>query len=919
MKRIDPGRWATLSALLDELLDLDAAGRAERLAKLAADDAALAAEAEALLAQSADIESEKFLDTPAAELMGDVFAGGATEGQSVGNYTLERQLGEGGMGVVWLARRSDGRFEGHVAIKFLETARFAASGVERFRREGSVLARLSHPNIARLLDAGVTAHGQPYLVLEYVEGEPIDRWCESHTLDPRERVQLFLDVLAAVAHAHGKLILHRDLKPSNILVAREGQVKLLDFGIAKLLDDESDAAGATALTQVGGRAFTPDFAAPEQVQAGEVTTATDVYALGLLLYLLLTGMPAIPVATRSPVEKMRAIVETEPRTLSDALTNAPAGAGGLSDSRRREFVRALRGDLERIVAKALKKAPAERYRTVDAFADDLRRYLNHEPVSARGDSFAYRVSRFVRRHRLAVGAAALVVLTLIAGVAGTTWQAIEARRQRAEALAQRDRAQVLLARNDAIFNFFELALTEGVSPEQAKVIKQVLDHGASLIDIASSRQPEREAEILRVLASYYITLDDAQKAATALERARSLVPETGDRTLAAQLACTHGSALVVLGQRQAGIDLLERWGNDPAIDGNVAADCLQERAVAAQNDADPKNAMRFVELALERLRTTPQPSETLRAALIGDSGFALHLAGRNAEAEKRYEEAIERLTALGERDNKVARRLIADWGVVAYATGDYQRGVTLLEELVHTIERLSGDTPPSAGLIANYAFGLEKLARYDDALRAYERARAAAKTSGFVAAEAYALVGKANMLSIQGDYAKAQESVTQAAALMAGKVPDYHASQVRLNLLQARIEVAQGRPQSAAAIDTKVIDVLEARGASTPARVTAYRQRAEVEAGAGKRDAALADAEKAIAIAKKLLADAPKPWSDDMGLAQLSLGRVLQSAGETEKARAALTTAVEHLSGSLGDKNPETKTARELLEKIQAR
>jgi tetratricopeptide (TPR) repeat protein len=508
----------------------------------------------------------------------------------------------------------------------------------------------------------------------------------------------------------------------------------------------------------------------------------------------------------------------------------------------------------------------------------------------------------------------LLVLTLVGGVAGTTWQAIEARRQRTEALAQRDRAQVLLARNDAIFSFFELALTEGVSPEQAKVIKQVLDRGAAVIDIASGKKPEREAEILRVLSSYYITLDDAQKAAAALERARSLVPENADRSLAAQLACAHASALLVLGQRQAGIDLLERWGNDATIDGNVAADCLQERAVAAQNDSDPKQAQRFVAQALERLRTTPQASETLQAALIGDSGFALHLAGNNAEAEKRYEEALARLTALGLRESKTARRLIADWGVVAYGSGDYRRGVALLEELLHTIERLSGDSPPSAGLIANYAFGLEKLSRYDDALKAYDRARAAAQTSGFLAAEAYSLVGKANVLTIQGEYALAEAAAAQATALMAGKVPDYHASQVRLTLLKARLDLAQDRAQSAEATCAKLIALLEGRGTTTPPLVTAYRQRAEARARQGQRDAGLADAEKAVAIARTLQSQTAKPWSDDIGLAHLSLGRVLLAAGQSDRAQTALSTAVEHLGGALGAEHPDTRAARALLE-----
>jgi len=265
--RIDKTRWQALSPWLDELLDLDVAQREERLARLRSDDPSLADELAAILAYEAKIERDGFLEGSALD-----FAAGIAEslaGKRVGAYTLERPLGQGGMGSVWLAGRSDGRFEGKAAIKFLNLALLTRGGPERFQREGNLLARLAHPHIARLIDAGVADGGQPYLVLEYVEGEPIDRWCDAHALDIDARVRLFLDVLAAVGHAHSKLILHRDLKPTNILVAADGQVKLLDFGIAKLIDEASKPAAATEITQLAGHAFTPEYAAPEQVQGAD--------------------------------------------------------------------------------------------------------------------------------------------------------------------------------------------------------------------------------------------------------------------------------------------------------------------------------------------------------------------------------------------------------------------------------------------------------------------------------------------------------------------------------------------------------------------------------------------------------------------------------------------------------------------------
>ena len=252
------------------------------------------------------------------------------------------------MGAVWLAHRSDGRYAGRVAVKLLNLALLGRAGADRFKREGSALARLAHPNIARLIDAGVTSEGQPYLVLEYVEGESLDRWCESRALDVRARVRLFLQVLDAVAHAHSKLILHRDLKPANILVTPQGQVKLLDFGIAKLLDERPHAT-SSALTKFPGQAFTPEYAAPEQVQGVEVTTATDVYALGVLLYSLLTSRHPTADPSQTPIDRLRAVVDIDP-------------------IRPSETVRALRGDLDNIIAKALKKVPSERYGTVARLA-----------------------------------------------------------------------------------------------------------------------------------------------------------------------------------------------------------------------------------------------------------------------------------------------------------------------------------------------------------------------------------------------------------------------------------------------------------------------------------------------------------------------------------------------------------------------
>lgn len=378
MTPLDRERWQRLSSHLDELLEIgDPTAREAWLASLGERDSVLAHELQSLMTDHRELRSEGFLELmPFAPRPLEALAG-----QVVGSYRLVSLIGHGGMGSVWLAERSDGRFERQTAIKFLSVA-LVGRGEGRFRGEGRILARLTHPHIGSLIDAGVTDGGQPYLVLEHVDGEHIDRWCDRVGLDVEGRVRLFLEILDAVAYAHAHLIVHRDLKPSNVLVTREGHVKLLDFGIAKLL--EGDTAATAEL------AFTPEYAAPEQMTGEAVTTATDVYALGVLLYVLLTGRHPVAVPRQSVSEMAKAIVETAPTKASDVL-----GA-----------------DLDTIIAKALKKRPAERYLSVTEFADDLRRYLRHEPIRARPDTLAYRMMKFSRRYRMQLAGAALIVAVL---------------------------------------------------------------------------------------------------------------------------------------------------------------------------------------------------------------------------------------------------------------------------------------------------------------------------------------------------------------------------------------------------------------------------------------------------------------------------------------------------------------------------
>ncbi|MCU0814537.1 MAG: serine/threonine protein kinase, partial [Burkholderiaceae bacterium] len=422
--RLAPAEWAQLRALLDEALALPAGERTAWLGQLDLRHAALKPRLQALLAHAGDaatvarrletlpgIETVQFAPAPGAA--------GERAGDTVGPYRLIRELGSGGMGSVWLAERTDLLQRRQVALKLPHGAWRRAGLAERLAREREILATLEHPNIARLYDAGVTPDGQPWLALEYVAGERLDTYCRERRLPVAGRLRLFLQVAHAVAHAHAQLVVHRDLKPANILVTDGGEVKLLDFGIAKLLDE--GVAQETALTREAGRALTPEYASPEQILGRPFGTASDVYSLGVVLFELLTDARPYRLgrATRAALEE--AIVHAD----------VPRPSAVAAPERRR----ALRGDLDTIVLKALRRDPAARYPTVAALADDLRRHLEHRPVQAQPDRAAYRLHTFVRRHRVAVGAGTAVVAALAAGLVVALWQARLAQAEQRRAAA----------------------------------------------------------------------------------------------------------------------------------------------------------------------------------------------------------------------------------------------------------------------------------------------------------------------------------------------------------------------------------------------------------------------------------------------------------------------------------------------------
>ena len=480
-------------ALLDEMLDLPPAARESWLDRLPAADANLAPALRRLMAAAASSPSseEESLQSRIAAAVLEAAAqpepSGLQPGELVGPYELMREIGRGGMGFVWLARRADGAFTRTVALK-LPYAAWSSRLAARMSRERDILAGLEHPNIARFYDGGMDALGRPFMAMEYVEGQPIDVFCRERQVPLRGRLELLLEVAKAVAYAHSKLIVHRDLKPANMLVTAAGEVRLLDFGIARLI--ENDAAAAGPDTQFAGRLLTPRYASPEQIRGEPIGTATDVYSLGVVAYELLTGTQPHQWPQPGAAEHSAAITMMDPPIASIAATDPAARRG-------------LRGDLDAILNKALKKYPLERYGSVEAFAADVQRYLRGEAVIARPDSAAYRLRKLAGRHRLALAVAGIVILTLSGATTVALIQAHEAGRQAARATATKEFLLSVFRANDP--------RVAAPKTRGSVTARELLDVSAVRIERDFAAQPELQIELLGLVADIYDSMYEGER------------------------------------------------------------------------------------------------------------------------------------------------------------------------------------------------------------------------------------------------------------------------------------------------------------------------------------------------------------------------------------------------------------------------
>ena len=668
-------RWARVKELFEAVVDLDPSQRAALLDSECGGDESLRAEIESLL--KSDERSNDFIEQPAFAIPRDLFPDNVDEpfvGRQFGAYQVIREIGRGGLGAVYLAARADDEYRKEVAIKLVRRGLDTEDILRRFRNERQILAQLDHPNIARLIDGGTTDDGLPYFVMEYVNGVPINVYCDANALRTSERLELFRKVCAAITYAHQNLVIHRDLKPSNILVTQEGDLKLLDFGIAKLLSasDELFTQTSPAL-----RVMTPEYASPEQIKGDRIMTTSDVYSLGVLLYELLTGQRPYRLKTRTPEEIARAITEQEPERPSTAI------ARDVGNSKNQiPNPKSLRGDLDNIVLMAMRKEPARRYSSVGQFSEDIRRHLEGLPVIARKDTVTYRASKFVNRHRIGVAAAALILLSLIGGIVVTLIEVRTARRERAKA--------------EAVSSFLQKALNASnpaVNVGGQPTVKDLLDDASKrLAREELSDQPEVKAELQRIIGSSYLFLGQYDLAQQNLMAALQI-----------QNQIFGGDSVETL---KTGVLMASLW---------------------AGAKGDYAKANKFYLANLPRLRAEQKKgtisADYLDAAL---NGFALlqRAQGNSKEAESLLHEELALRPGLSPDQEKGVGFAEAILALTQADQGKFDEAIKTVRERIEVIRRQKGNETPEvcASLTGLGSFLIEKgaFAEAEESLRAAE-------------------------------------------------------------------------------------------------------------------------------------------------------------------------------------------------------
>jgi eukaryotic-like serine/threonine-protein kinase len=911
METLSPEQWLALKPYLEQALEMPESELPQFLTSLHAQDPSLAGQLASLMGEHKALSDAGFMDQNA--LLSPSTTGLA--GQVLGPYTLVSLIGQGGMGSVWRAERTDGRFHRSVAVKFLNLALVGRANEERFKREGAILGRLSDLHIAELLDAGITSGGTPYLVLEYVDGKHIDAYCDQNHLDIPARLRLFLDVAGAVGHAHANLIVHRDLKPSNVLVSVDAAVKLLDFGIAKLLDGEGQDGTPTQLTLQAGQAMTPEYAAPEQITGAPVTTATDIYALGVLLYVLLTGRHPAAQATRSHADLVKAIVDTEPQRPSEAVAGRENGPARADNAKRRSLTpdklsRLLRGDLDTIVTKALKKNPAERYPSVSALADDLLRYLRNEPISVHPDSVVYRGLKFIRRNRILVGLSAFAGLAVVVGTIGTMIQTHTAR-------VQRDFAYQQLKRSQEHDEFLDFLLADAVPSGQALTASDLLSRAEQLVKQEHAANPVRRADLLMWIGADYSSRDQTAKGRQLAEEAYQLTRPVSDPSVRARASCTLAYCLAEDDDlRRAEIlteEGLRELPNDPRYALDRAA-CLRTAGEIAQDSGHAREGLTRLEEAQKIIDESPIATDGLRMTTLLSLASAYGSAGKDAQSLSSFQRAAALLGALGLEETRTAITLYNDWALQLD-----QMGLPIEAQKIQAHLFAIGQDPNAADAITpsilnNYAKVLYRLNRLDEAADYSGQAYAKAAKVRNQSLMGQALMERTHVAIAQGKYAQASAFIAELEPIMRKYLPPTHYAFANLAAMQSSLAQGRGDLPAALKFANQAVEIgetgLKKGGTGAFAFPTDLLRRSAVEIAAGNPDPALSDADRALDLVRARVVSGT--FTFRLGYAYMGRARALEALGKREEARNAAKSAFEHLQNSIGTDHPDTLAAEQL-------
>jgi tetratricopeptide (TPR) repeat protein len=875
--------WKRLSPLLDTALDLAPPERAAWLASLPAEHADLRESLSELLAGRAAVETDDFLNrlpefsaAPSALTLGP--------GSIVGPYRLLRELGAGGTSSVWLAERVDHSIQRKVALKLPHLGLVDRGIAERIARERQILAGLEHPNIARLYDAGLDERGRPYLALEYVDGIPPDQYCLTAQLDICAKLELFLEILRAVAFAHARLIVHRDLKPNNILIANDSGVRLLDFGIARLL--QPDSPGSAHHTMAGASALTPAYAAPEQFTGQPVTVATDVYSLGVILFEMLTGASPYSPAGHSLGAYEHEVLYVEPPLASRVAPPAEVGD--------------LRGDMDAIVAKALEKAPADRDASVEAFARDIEHYLAREPVSARPRSFAYVATKFLRRNALPVTAAVAGVLVLSVALGIAAWQWRDAERQRKVAVER-------LANSQAAATFTSTVLIEGMQPGESLSFEQLI---ARSEDIA--RQTGRDDLRTRIfatefLAEWYRANGLYRNAEAVLTRTIESLPAES-AALGASLRCARADVWSLLGRSEEALATFTRELGANIADDAIASQCLLSRAGFALNSGDASGALDYAQRALQRFEVAGVDTIYGRSGILQFIGAAYGLRDEFGAAHAKYREALELLTAAGRGRGRAAAEVREDWSGVWLNAGNPRRALEETEAGWEIIREISPSAQISDRRIYRRARILGQLGRFAEAMSEFEQARTLAAGRGNVVSVAGALIGEADVVAQQGRLDEAARLLDLALdTLHEANLGENHVLTTRYLMTRAMVLAAQRRTGDARVVLAQAIRSYELQDCCRAHIALARAMQGELALA----DQDLAAAADYAAQAREL---APKvdeeSFSRFTGRAWYLTGLVYEQQRKLREARDAFATAAVQFAGALGDTHPETLHVR---------